>query len=369
MEKTQEIFYLARQVELRYELDKYEQSVLEAMRPSLIKAREDVLKKIDAIEKTSKLALFEPADQRMARMLLEFEAMVSAVSGTLEGTVRPATENAYLKSAENHFNTLSVFGTIEIINNVSLSKEQLASFWTKTPGDLPFAEWISRTYGTPVIAATREKIGAGYFTGKGYEEMRTELINAFVMAEDNADTLIRTWIQTANVEAQRAVYEANKDVVNQVEWSAVLENGYLSTGRGTCLRCAALDSQKWPIDSDKIPPIPLHARCKCVLLPITKSWRELGVNMDEIAGKVKPYTIRPDVSRFGDAGVRTILKAGQSNMSYADWIVTQSADIQRQMMGPNRYELIKSGKVKFRDLIKKNGKLKTLEELKNKEKA
>ena len=76
-----------------------------------------------------------------------------------------------------------------------------------------------------------------------------------------------------------------------MRWTAVLEGGYKKTGRGTCLRCAALDGTVYKLDEKK-PQMPLHPRCRCIWLPETKTFRELGVDWDEIQETSRPYTIR-----------------------------------------------------------------------------
>lgn len=361
MATTQDIFTLARIVELRYQLDKYEAKVIEQMLPALISARSSTLKKIDAAMAGGDL--FAASDPRLNAIINELSELVLASRVIVGDTANAAAEYAYIQSLEHHSNTLSVFGALPEFNSVQLSAEQLSAFWNVRVNDLAFGDWLTRSYRTPLIEMMREKIASGMFTGASYSEMRKEIVGLTSMAERNADTLVRTWVQTANVNAQKAVYDANVDIVGKVEWSAVLENGYQASGRGTCLRCAALDGRIWETESKTIPPIPLHPKCRCMLLPKTKTWRDLGLDLDEIEDKVRPYTIRPDKSRFGEAGVRTILKAGKSDLRYGEWIATQSKKVQIDALGEARYSLIKSGKISFDDLVKSDGTLKTLKEL------
>ena len=43
----------------------------------------------------------------------------------------------------------------------------------------------------------------------------------------------------------------------------------------TCLKCLILDGSEKPIE------FPIHEGCRCVMVPVTKSWKELGVDFEE----------------------------------------------------------------------------------------
>jgi len=44
----------------------------------------------------------------------------------------------------------------------------------------------------------------------------------------------------------------------------------------TCLKCLNLDG------SENSVKLPIHEGCRCVMIPISKSWKELGVDIDEV---------------------------------------------------------------------------------------
>lgn len=46
-----------------------------------------------------------------------------------------------------------------------------------------------------------------------------------------------------------------------------------------CLKCSALDGRRFRADSGPRPPF--HKGCRCVAIPIARSWRELGIDVDE----------------------------------------------------------------------------------------
>lgn len=164
-----------------------------------------------------------------------------------------------------------------------------------------------------------------------------------------AVTLARTFVQTANCEAMKSVMRANSDIVKGWRWSSVMEGGNIATGRGTCLICSALDSgqEVYPIDGG--PVIPAHLNCRCFQIASLVSYKELGVNIDELEEVARPWTIREDIP-IGEGG-RAILDFGQHQGNYESWMKTRGAVFQKNVLGPKRYELWKSGKVKMIDMV------------------
>jgi hypothetical protein len=106
----------------------------------------------------------------------------------------------------------------------------------------------------------------------------------------------------------------------------------------------------------------LSSNCRCVPIPELVSYRELGVDVDELEEVARPWTERPDIP-IGEGG-RDILTWGTHKGEYASWFESRGAKFQKNVVGPKRYELIKSGKVKFKDLVDPNtGRLYRLDEL------
>lgn len=134
----------------------------------------------------------------------------------------------------------------------------------------------------------------------------------------------------------------------------------MRTGTGTCLICASLDGNEYKIGEG--PAIPKHPRCRCCKIPVTVSYRELGIDIDELEEVARPWTERPDIP-IGEGG-RNITDWGTHKGEYSKWFESRGEKFQKNVVGPRRYELIKSGKVTFKDLVDpQTGRLKTLKEL------
>ena len=76
-------------------------------------------------------------------------------------------------------------------------------------------------------------------------------------------------------------------VVNGYIWLATLDNK-------TCLRCAALDGTFYLLES-KRPKMPLYDGCRCCYVPVTKTWKELGIEKEENS----KILLRPDNFKVG----------------------------------------------------------------------
>lgn len=91
----------------------------------------------------------------------------------------------------------------------------------------------------------------------------------------------------------------------------------------------------------------LHFNCRSTSAPRSKSWRELGIPVDEMTGKQRSSM---------DGAV-------PADMTYGQWLERQSDARKLEVLGPTRFQLYKEG----RDLdsfYKPSGEWLTLEQLK-----
>lgn len=355
-QELQELYLLARNVQWRYRLDQYEDATMKGILSTLTKASREVKAGLD------KYMVSRTQDERGLAMLAEFDALTLSMRQQLTSDITEAAAFAGEYATAEHVDILSFGGLVAPFNNVALSAAQFRSFFDSTPlGGHLLAEWVDRAFDSTAKAGMLEELRSGALQGEGYAKLSSRLLSDFELTKREATTLARTYVQTANVQAQEAVYAANADIVPRVKWCATLENIYSSTGRGTCLRCAALDGREYPLKG-KRPPAPLHLRCRCVYLPVTLTFKELGLDLPELEAATRPYTKKPDAS-IDAGGKRTILEVGQQQGDYASWFEKQGKAFQLEAVGPNRMKLLDAGKVQFADLVDDTGRLRTLDEL------
>ena len=175
------------------------------------------------------------------------------------------------------------------------------------------------------------------------------------LAANEAAMLARTYVQAANIGAQAAVYKQNEDVIKGYKWLATLDNR-------TCQNCAVGDGHVYGIH-DKRPGLPLHPGCRCLWLPVTKSFRELGLDIDEFREAARPWTIRKD-GVIGYGG-KEIEQVGHIEGRFKDWYFSLPPENRaRTSIGPNRRRLLEEKRVAWDDLMDfETGKIYTLKEL------
>lgn len=349
-----DFYYLVRQVIWRYKLDGFEAEALKRTLALIRHAKAELLH-LDNFRGLESL--------NQEELLAYFDVMTASIRTQLANDLQEISAIATEYTLQEMESMLSIDGLVSV-NKVALSPEQLSSFFG-AESSLP--EWVNGAWGATAEKIIKNELDVGVLKGEGYQKLVGRLLEQAIdeFTERDAVRIARTYVQTANVAAQFASYEANDDIVKGWIWSSVLEPFDPKTGGGTCLACSALDGQKFELNQG--PRIPLHISCRCVARPWVKSWRELGVDKDEISEALRPYTIREGT--VGAGGMREIQEVGRHQGSYKTWFEKQSPEMQERILGPGRYALYSSGQVRFEDFIDKNGRLLRLDELDNQPKS
>lgn len=164
----------------------------------------------------------------------------------------------------------------------------------------------------------------------------------------NAEALVRTSVQTVAAQTRKKTFAANADVMSSMEWVATLD-------ARVCIECAALDGKRWDLEGEPIghalpyrdPPI--HFNDRCMIVPITKTFRELGIDIDE-----------------APAGTRASMEGQVSDKTFADWLKRQPAYRVEEILGKGRADLYNRGVITFNDLVDGKGAPLTLKQLRSK---
>lgn len=158
----------------------------------------------------------------------------------------------------------------------------------------------------------------------------------------HAASIVRTSVNHVSNSARNAVYEANDDVINGVQWVSTLD------GRTTAV-CRGRDGKVFPLKGDSPRP-PAHIGCRSTIVAVTKSWQELGIDAEDA-----PPPMRAALD--GEvAGTET----------YNTWLRKQPRDFIEDVLGVEKAQLYISGKLPLDKFINASGRELTLSELKNK---
>lgn len=161
--------------------------------------------------------------------------------------------------------------------------------------------------------------------------------------------VVQTALSHTAQTARQAMYDANADLVKALQWVSTLDSR-------TSPPCRVRDGLRYTAETHKpighsVPwgdgPGRLHFNCRSVSVPVLKSWRELGIDADEMT---------PGTRASMDGAV-------PAETTYAQWFARQSAQRQDEIVGPERGELFRAGKVTFEKFTDDRGQWLSLDEL------
>ena len=176
---------------------------------------------------------------------------------------------------------------------------------------------------SPAMSALRDKLGSAMAqtaadalvegTALGYGPRRTAAIMRRSLGSGLSWSLrtARTMQLYAYREGSRASYLANPAIVPGWRWMSARDDR-------TCAACLAMDGQEFT-PKDRLNG---HYQCRCVMVPLTVSYRDLGLDVDE----------------------------PESGLQYAtgeDWLKAQDAGLQRKTLGKTRFEAFEKGELQF----------------------
>lgn len=217
-----------------------------------------------------------------------------------------------------------------------------------------FRQWFS-DWDKQRKQITTNIVKLGFIEGKTISQMTRDLFGTFKTKfldgalEPNRKQLkmiVRTSVNHINNNLKDNFYMNNSDIIKGVEWVATLDSL-------TSLICIALDGKVDLYDKSKqqlkgrVPPA--HPNCRSTIVPILKSWRELGINKDELSESTRA-AMDGQVSQ---------------KITYPAWLKTQSAEVQKKVLGATRYKLWAEGKVDVSQFTNNQNMILTVKQLRS----
>jgi SPP1 gp7 family putative phage head morphogenesis protein len=164
-----------------------------------------------------------------------------------------------------------------------------------------------------------------------------------------ASALVATSMNHATNQARLATYRKNTDVVKAIQQVSTLDNR-------TSEVCIAYSGLVW--DAETLEPIdhdlpfnggpPRHFNCRSTLVPITKSFRELGVNIDEV----------PKGERASMDG------AVPEDTTFDQFLRGKTEDFQNELLGEEKAALWRDNRITLQQLVDFRGNPVPVAELK-----
>jgi len=162
----------------------------------------------------------------------------------------------------------------------------------------------------------RKQLNIGLTRGDSIPRIVSRVRRFTDLRRRHVTALVRTSVNHVSTHAREMTYEENDDVIKGVQWVSTLD-------RRTTITCADLDGRVFKIGQGERPPA--HFQCRSTTVPITKSWREMGL-------KGLPKSTR--ASMDGQVPERT---------TFSQWLKRQPKDVQEDVLGVGRAKMFREG--------------------------
>jgi len=160
---------------------------------------------------------------------------------------------------------------------------------------------------------------------------------------NRALTISRTEVMRAQRIATAESYKANADVMKGWRWQAAL------TGN-TCPVCISMHGSIHPVEEE----MESHPNCRCSMVPVTKSWEDLGAELGfDFSGVEKAGPSFADVAKKYGITPEQQRTYANRKLSGEAYFRSLSAEEQRAILGPSKWLAWKDGKFGFDALSRK----------------
>jgi Phage Mu protein F like protein len=217
----------------------------------------------------------------------------------------------------------------------------------------PMAEWWEK-----LATDTAFKLANAIRQGMAAGETNADIIYRVIgkggepgimdIARRNAAAVVQTATMTVANDARLQTFAKNADVIKALQWLTALDDH-------VCPLCAARADLTWTNDAAHEPighdlpweHPPIHFNDRCLMSPITKTYRELGLSLDEVPPGQR-------ASMDGPVDART---------TFAEWFARRTPAQQDEQFGAARAQLYRDGKLTLRQMTDMSGNPLTVKEL------
>lgn len=321
---------------------------LSANRRSAIIKRLDKMSR-DLVRKLREQELSEVSQGNIRKVLAASSEIINDYYTGFQGELdlRPTAEAISLRTA----NSLQIALALDAID---LPRQ---SYFASLEKNILIEGSPAADYWRGQAADTTRRFSAAVRTGLSNSETNSQIISRVVgklgepgvmeVSKRHAATLVQTSVQAVANDARRTTFEANDDLVKGFKQVSTLDSH-------TSIVCVSYSGASWTLDKKPIngsPPwnggCPRHFNCRSVEVPLLKSFRDLGLDIDDFEPSQR-------ASSAGPVDAKT---------TFDDFLKRQGVAYQEEVLGVGRAELWRKGKLTLRDLVSGEGRPLSLEEL------
>lgn len=295
---------------------------------------------------------------RLAALKAQVESMITAIHAQIAPEVTTAVVQAAQAAAdieEKLFNRMLPAGLDVTTPNPGVVQQ--AATLKPFNGEI-LSTWVEATK-TSDLNRTWRAIQDGIVAGETTQDLIRRL-NGTVreVSKRGMEALIRTSINHATNQGRQALWEQNLDIVGSVKWVATLDGrtSPICRHRDGAVGPVSPAQENWtPPNGAAVldPPYarpPAHPNCRSTTVAVTKSWRELGFDVDDLDPETR-------ASMNGQV---------PADLTYYQWLRKQTKETQVDVLGKTRYNLWASNKVTPDKFFNNKGEYLTVDELRKK---
>lgn len=223
-------------------------------------------------------------------------------------------------------------------------------FQVSKDGAVPLNEYLSGLEAGRA-AKIRDAIRLGYIESETTDQIIRRIRGTKVLnyadglmdaSRGHIEGMVRTALNHTANHTRQAFYSANSSLVKKWMFVATLDSRVSIT-------CASLSGKTFPIGTGPQPP--RHINCRSSSAPVLASWRELGINIDEL----------PESTRSSMDGQMP------ENITFSNWLRGKSAAVQDDILGSTRGKLFRSGNIEVDRFANNKGKVYSIDQLRQRD--
>lgn len=294
---------------------------------TLITDLESALAKVDAeLSKGDQNRPWTYARYQTLRPLLV--RLLESLTGTIPGlcyqgaeasaTTAPAAVAEALDSLRDIALGLGAEAAAARISFVAPNMAQIVAVAANIPFDgRSWREW-GQKLARDTLGRVESEMRQAVSLGETVQQARKRLEVAADLSRTSAERLSRTIFAAAGDRARMETYRANQDIIQELQFVAVLD---LRTSR----RCMAASGRRFRLNDPALAAYrtPLHPCCRSILVPVTRSWESLlgpeGRELDQAMSRGEQASMDGPVD---------------ANLDYGGWLKRQSGEYQDEALGP-----------------------------------
>lgn len=292
------------------------------------------------------ITLSDRATKRLQALLDEIKGINAALYGQIDDTL--SEQLSGLGSVEAQFQAATIQTALPVAFEAAIpSPTRLRAIIQTSP--MEGALLSSWTEGMQDGTAKRieQAIRKGMVQGLGTDDIVRSIRGTkkqnykdgvLEISRRSARSIVRTATNHVSNVAAQETWKANERVVKGWQFVSTLDSR-------TTITCAALNGQVFPIGEGPMPP--RHIGCRSLSIAVTKSFKEMGFDSDEVTASERASM---DGKVAGD-------------ITFEKWLKDKGEATQNDILGPTRAALFRDGKLSLQDFIKNDGTVLTIEQL------